>query len=115
MVATLPVDTSLRPKTDEAIAPEKVVSGHPATGFLAVHDDETTGFWSGVWASSVGAWRIAYEESELCVILEGRVRLIGDDGSSAEYGPGAAFVVPRGFTGVWETIEACRKIYAIAT
>jgi uncharacterized cupin superfamily protein len=49
------------------------------------------------------------------VILEGRVRLSSDDGSSAEYGPGAAFVIPRGFTGVWETIEPCRKIYAIAT
>lgn len=113
MVATVRIDTALRPSLDQPIDAAKCVSGHPATGFVAAHDDEARGFWSGVWASEVGAWRVAYEEIELCMILEGRVRLVGDDGSEATYGPGEAFVIPKGFSGVWETLERLRKIYAI--
>lgn len=113
MVATIRIDTGARPSLDQQIDAEKCVSGHPATGFSAAHDDAARGFWSGVWASEVGAWRVAYDEIELCVILEGRVRLAGDDGSEATYGPGDAFVIPKGFTGVWDTLAPLRKIYAI--
>jgi uncharacterized cupin superfamily protein len=112
-MATIRIDTAARPPLDQPIAAEKCVAGRPSTGFVAAHDDEARGFWSGVWASEVGAWRVAYDEIELCVILEGRVRLTGDDGSEATYGPGDAFVLPKGFTGVWETLEPLRKIYAI--
>lgn len=113
MVATIRIDTSPIATLDQPIESDKRVAGAPMTGFRAAHDDEAAGFYSGVWASDVGAWRVAYAETELCVMLAGRVRLSGDDGSSADYGPGDAFVVPSGFTGVWETLEACRKIYAI--
>lgn len=113
MVATVRIDTSPLLRLDDPVAAEKLVSGTPKTGFRAAHDDEAAGFWSGVWGSEVGAWRVAYEETELCVMLAGRARLLGDDGSVADYGPGEAFVIPRGFTGVWETVETCRKIYAI--
>lgn len=115
MVATLRVDTSPVARLDQPIAAEKLVSGRPMTGFRAAHDDDAAGFWSGVWESEVGAWRVAYEETELCVMLAGRARLVSDDGSSETYGPGEAFVIPKGFSGVWETLEPCRKIYAIAT
>lgn len=114
MVATVRIDTSPLAALDQPIEAEKIVAGAPVTGFRAAHDDEAAGFWSGVWGSSVGAWRVAYEETELCVILEGEVRLASDDGTSATYGVGDAFVIPKGFTGVWETLAPCRKIYAIA-
>ena len=42
------------------------------------------------------------------------VLLTRDGGEPHEYGPGEAFVIPRGFAGVWETLEPVRKIYAIA-
>lgn len=113
MVATVRIDTSPLAALDQPVEAEKVVSGAPLTGFRAAHDDEAAGFFSGVWGSTVGSWRVAYDEIELCVILEGRVRLVGDDGSSATYAAGDAFVVPKGFSGIWETLEPCRKIYAI--
>ena len=113
MVATIRIAVEARPVLDQPVDPAKVVAGTPLTGFVTAHDDEAAGFWSGVWASQVGAWRVAYEETELCVILEGRARLASDDGTSATYGPGEAFVIPRGFSGVWETLEPLRKIYAI--
>lgn len=111
------VSVSLEPVAalDVEIAPEKIVSGAPKTGLASAYENEATGFYAGTWESSVGAWRVSYDEDELCVILAGRVRLSGDDGRVVEYGPGEAFVIPRGFAGVWETLEPLRKIYAIAT
>lgn len=114
MPSIVTVDTSAV-VCDEPIAADRLIAGQPKSGLRAAHDDEGLGFYSGVWASEVGAWRVAYDEAELCVILAGRVRLTEDGGAACEYGPGEAFVVPRGFTGVWETLEPCRKIYAIAT
>ncbi|WP_338128674.1 cupin domain-containing protein [Azospirillum brasilense] len=35
------------------------------------------------------------------------------DGAPQEHGEGDAFVIPRGFTGVWEVRETIRKYYAI--
>jgi uncharacterized cupin superfamily protein len=99
---------------DEKITPEKLVSGDPATGLRSAYENAEAGFYAGVWGSEVGAWRVAYDEDELCVILAGRVRLTEDGGTPRDFGPGEAFVVPRGFRGVWETIEPVRKIYAIA-
>lgn len=98
---------------DEPVAAERLISGAPTTGLRPAHDDAAAGFWSGVWGSDVGAWRVAYDEIELCVILEGRARLTEDGGAARDFGPGDAFVIPRGFVGVWETLEPVRKIYAI--
>ncbi|MDK9695674.1 MAG: cupin domain-containing protein [Siculibacillus sp.] len=110
------VALSLAPieRLEDRIAPEKLVSGDPATGLRPAHENAEAGFYTGVWQSEVGAWRVAYDEDELCVILVGRVRLTEDGGAPREFGPGEAFVVPRGFRGVWETVEPLRKIYAIA-
>ena len=56
---------------------------------------------------------VAYTETELCVILVGRVRLTDERGSSAEFGPGDAFVIASGFRGTWESIGRVTKIYAV--
>ncbi len=99
---------------DIPIAPEKRIAGNPSTGLASAYENEAAGFYAGTWQSEVGAWRVAYDEDELCVILVGRVRLTEDGGEAREFGPGEAFVVPRGFRGVWETVEPVRKIYAIS-
>lgn len=98
---------------DEPVAPEKLVSGRPMTGVRPATEDAGRGFYTGLWESEPGAWRVDYTEDELCVIVAGRVRLTEDGGADATFGPGDAFVIPRGFKGVWETIEPARKVYAI--
>jgi uncharacterized cupin superfamily protein len=97
----------------DPVAPEKVTRGAPHTGYRSTHHDDSRGFYVGIWESDVGAWRIEYDEEELCVILAGRVRLVHDDGTVEEFGPGEAFFIPRGFQGTWDTVEPVRKIYAI--
>jgi uncharacterized cupin superfamily protein len=48
---------------------------------------------------------------EICVLLEGRVALIDEDGGRREFEAGQSFVVPRTFSGAWETMEASRKVF----
>jgi uncharacterized cupin superfamily protein len=47
--------------------------------------------------------------------VAGRARLTEAGGEAQDFGPGDAFVIPRGFEGTWETVEPVRKIYAILT
>ena len=54
-----------------------------------------------------------YTETELCVLLVGRVRLTDETGASMHFGPGEAFVIDAGFRGTWESIGQVTKIYAI--
>ena len=75
--------------------------------------DSTGRFFSGIWSSTRGAWRVAYTENELCVLTRGRVRITGKSGRSWTFGPGDCFVVPAGFEGLWEVLEDARKFYAI--
>lgn len=107
-ISTLPI----RP-LDEPVEADKLVSGAPMTGFRPATEDETRGFHTGLWESEPGAWTVDYSEDELCVIVAGRVRLTPTDGAPQEFGPGDAFVIPRGFKGTWETVEQVRKVYAI--
>ena len=96
------------------VAAERMVSGAPCRTTTWNHYTDPTGqFFAGIWASEAGAMKVSYTEEELCVLLEGRVRLVDSAGAAREFGPGSAFVIPAGFEGVWETLEPVRKIYTI--
>jgi uncharacterized protein len=75
--------------------------------------DATGRFFAGIWRSSVGAWRVNYTENELCVLTAGRIRITDDHGRQSTYGPGDCFVMPAGFSGLWEVLEPAQKYYAI--
>ena len=77
------------------------------------YTDPTEQFFAGIWHSSVGAKSVNYTEEEVCVILEGRVRLTDLDGNAKEFGAGSTFVLPAGFKGTWETLAPVKKIYVI--
>lgn len=94
-------------------APDRIVRGAPEQRLANYFSDASGQFFAGRWQSTPGAWRIRYTESELCVIVEGKVTIRSEDGESWTFGPGDAFVVPSGFSGTWEVIESCTKIYAV--
>ncbi|MBC7755440.1 MAG: DUF861 domain-containing protein [Bdellovibrio sp.] len=77
------------------------------------YTDPTEQFFAGIWSSSVGANSVSYTEEEVCIILQGRVRLTDLDGNAKEFGQGSTFVLPAGFKGTLETLEAVKKIYVI--
>jgi uncharacterized cupin superfamily protein len=88
-------------------------SAMPAQTVRNLFTDGSGRFFSGIWSSTRGAWRVAYTENELCVLTQGRVRITDESGRSWTFGPGDCFVVPAGFEGLWEVLEDARKFYAI--
>jgi len=97
--------------------PDRLVRGDPERRTWNLFTDPTETVFSGLWACEPGAWRIACpaNQDEFCAILTGRVRLTDSNGASREFGPGDAFILPGGFEGVWETLEALCKRYVIVS
>ena len=107
----LPEPERIQPDSD------RIVSGDPAQLVWNRYVDSTGQFCAGTWQGEAGAWRVQYarHEEEFCVLLEGLVRLKSDDGTVREFRAADAFVVPGGFSGVWENVTRVRKLYAIMT
>jgi len=95
------------------IAADRRVAGEPQQAVGNAYSTQDDRFHCGIWEGDVGAWRVQYTEHEFCHLLSGRVRLRGDDGSEVLLEAGQSFVVPAGFTGLWEVLETARKLYAI--
>ncbi|MFC3626561.1 cupin domain-containing protein [Vogesella amnigena] len=92
---------------------ERQLSGSCQQAVEMHYSDPTGQFHAGLWSGGVGAWRVKYTECEFCTLLEGYVRMHGDDGSVIEIRAGQHFVIPAGFEGVWEVIEPARKTFAV--
>ena len=105
--------SSLGPAEKSAPAPDKVIAGNPRQQVWNAFSDPEGHFHVGRWASSEGIWRVHYTERELCHLLSGVVRLADDSGGQWTYRAGDTFMIDKGFSGTWETVEACSKIYAI--
>ena len=93
--------------------PDRLIEGRPEQRVWNFFTDNSQQFFAGRWSSTKGKWRVRYTENELCVMMAGRVVLTGDDGAASSFGAGDAFVVPAGFSGTWEVVVDCTKIYAI--
>jgi uncharacterized protein len=106
------LDTPLEPEVSAPTA-DRLLAGVPEHRVWNYFTDLSQAFFAGRWAGTRGKWRVRYTENELCVMTAGRVVITSDSGERAEFGPGAAFVIPAGFVGTWEVLEDCAKVYAI--
>lgn len=93
----------------------KLLSGEYQTTTWNHHTGENGRLFCGVWESTPGKVVIDYTEWEFCHLISGRIVLTAEDGVSWAFGPGDAFMIPAGFRGTWETVEAVRKHYVILT
>lgn len=95
--------------------PDRLVSGNPLRTteeyFLAPAGDLS----AGIWACEPGAWNIAFApgKDEFFCVIEGRIRISDASGKACEFGPGEAGVIPAGFTGCFEVLQAVRKHYVV--
>ncbi|KFN41367.1 cupin domain-containing protein [Arenimonas oryziterrae] len=96
-----------------ALAPGRLIDGDPRQALANLYSDDSGQFHCGVWQAEPGSWRVRYSEHEFCHILEGRIRIIEDGGEERLVGANDSFVVPAGFSGVWQVLEKARKIYVI--
>jgi uncharacterized protein len=96
-----------------APAPDRLLQGSPRQTVWNHFAEPTGRFFSGIWESTPGKWRVQYTEHEFCHLLSGRLTIVADDGATYHYGPGDSFVIPAGFNGSWEVLETARKLYSI--
>jgi uncharacterized cupin superfamily protein len=110
--AIVRLDSPLDPEASEPPA-DRLIAGTPELRVQNYFTDGTQQFFAGRWSATRGKWRVRYTENELCVMTAGRVVIESDTGERLSFGRGDAFVVPAGFSGTWEVLEDCTKIYAI--
>lgn len=91
---------------------DRRVAGAPHRQTWTLH--EAGPMSAGVWACEVGRWRIAFPpgQQEYFHVLAGRVRLHGPAGA-VDIGPGQGAVIPPGFEGEFEVLEAVRKQFVL--
>ena len=93
-------------------APDRLISGDPQFTTWNV-EEAAGGLYAGIWQSTPGKWRIAYDEWEYCRILDGVSVISEDDGASVTVRAGDSFILRPGFNGTWEVIETTVKDYVI--
>jgi uncharacterized cupin superfamily protein len=112
MTRFLSIDTDTIEPEEGGPSPDRILAGTPA--FRTWNAEETeAGIYAGVWESTPGKWRIAYEEWEFCHILSGTSVITEDGGEARIVRAGDRFVLRPGFSGTWEVIETTRKDYVI--
>ena len=65
----------------------------------------------GIWACTAGAFECIERGDELQTILEGRLRIVRDDGTTHEFGPGDSFFTRKGEQVVWDVLEDVKKVF----
>lgn len=94
-------------------APEKILKGDPEQTLYNHYNSPCGQMSAGVWESEAGQWKVNFTEHEYCEIVQGVSVLRDDDGNAKTLRAGDRFVIPAGFSGTWEVLEACRKIYVV--
>lgn len=95
-----------------APAPDRLVAGTPRFRTWNI-EAQPGGLYAGVWESTPGAWRVAYDEWEYCRILSGVSDVTEDGGATRRLAAGDSLVIRPGFTGIWAVIETTRKEFVI--
>ncbi len=95
--------------------PERRIRGIPQRTTWSHYSNDSGEVYSGVWACEPGSWRVEMgaREDEFFFVIEGRCRLLADDGRAWECAAGESLVIPAGFSGTFEVIEPMRKHYMI--
>ncbi|OYU00687.1 MAG: transcriptional regulator [Burkholderiales bacterium PBB1] len=101
------------PGEEYFVSPEKLVSGNPRQTLWMQYSDPSGKFFTGIWRSEPGEWRVSYTEEEYCQMIEGVSRITGADGQTITVRAGDSFVIPSGFVGTWEVIDRTTKRFVI--
>lgn len=93
--------------------PERLVTGNPKRLTQSLYEHPNMN--CGIWQCEVGAWRIEFaaNKQEFFQVIKGIVRLHDSTGDFVEIQAGQAGVIPPGFIGMFEVVEAVEKYYVI--
>lgn len=94
--------------TEELPVKPGVYVGQTIT-FDDTHEGETVAR-VGLWEADVSKTRlIDYPFTEYVLMISGRLVVVNDDGSELEFAAGDTFVMPKGWTGIWDIRERMKK------
>lgn len=67
---------------------------------------------AGVWECTPCTERISnYPYDQCCFVLEGSLVITDESGHAETFNPGDAFIIPRGFNGLWEMTERYKNFF----
>ncbi len=67
---------------------------------------------AGVWQCSPCTERIVdYPYDQCCFVLEGSLTITDEQGHAETFNPGDSFIIPRGFSGLWQMTERYRNFF----
>ena len=93
--------------------PDKVIEGDPRFTLWTLDASSDDTRFAGYWSSTVGTWRVTYEEWEYCCLIEGEAKVTEDGGSAVHLKPGDHFIFQPGYTGQWQVIEPVLKTFVV--
>lgn len=107
----------------DTTAPATMTARYPATavapdgsgfdGAYATREQYLSGagaFRVGIWESGPGVLVTDdYPNDEYGRVLEGTLTITNADGSTADFGPGDSFVIPKGWSGRWHMKTRFKK------
>ena len=64
-----------------------------------------------IWEKEASSFDWSYDQPETALVIEGRVRVTGEDGQSCEFSAGDLVTFPAGLSCRWDVIEPIRKHY----
>lgn len=108
--------SDLQPVRNDSYPDEKMrVKGNPMRSATEYFANLEHGVRSGIWSSEAGSYRIALPSTkhEVFHILSGRVQTIADDGTTLSFSAGQTGVLPAGFQGIFDIVEAASKLYVV--
>lgn len=91
---------------------ERLVKGNPERHTYSLYEHPNMD--CGIWQCEVGAWNIVFAENkqEFFTVIEGRVRLHAKHSDIViDVSAGEAGIIPPGFEGTFEVLEAVKKYY----
>jgi len=97
-------------QTEELPVKPGVYVGQKIT-FNDTHDhDGDTMARVGVWEADISKTKlIDYPFTEYVLMISGHLVITNDDGSELEFKAGDTFVMPKGWTGIWDIRERMKK------
>jgi uncharacterized cupin superfamily protein len=110
-IVRVPLDTAL---SERAIYPPGIAMGDfdgaytMATMYKSTVDARNK---VAFWASEAGALKARnYPLDEFVYVFEGDVVTVDADGTRHEFHPGDAFIIPKGWAGIWDMKTRFKKI-----
>ena len=64
-----------------------------------------------IWEKEVSCFPYTYDETEICLILDGEVTVTPDGGEAVTVGPGDLVTFEDGLACTWDITKAIRKHY----